>query len=148
MKILEQEIIDPKRQNHYWYSGWVATLEKNGYKFYVEARGDISLELKTISDQLLIATVKDKNMAGVFTDELDSYIKDDKELQLLLDNEHPENYLDIWNNNWWECFIEDPEGVLHDLMWVLDDSYYFDEAIQQVKDGADEMIEYIAEKME
>ena len=69
------------------------------------------------------------------------YLKNDEELYAAIDN----GDLIFDYNNWWECFIIDPQGNWHDLMWDLDASY-LDEAIEEVKSGLDEMIAYIEEE--
>jgi hypothetical protein len=45
-------------------------------------------------------------------------------------------------NNWWECFVIDDKGNLHDLSWTLDSMNIFD-AIEEVKVSIEEVIKNI-----
>ena len=139
MKVTITDFIDANHCSHYWYGGRCAMIERNGYIASIEAIGDIYAEYTPNGEYQ--AHVKDKNNAGVFYNEMSYYLKDDKELYAAIEN----GDLIIDHNNWWECFIIDPQGNFHDLMWNLD-ADYLDEAIEEVKEGLDEMIKYIEEE--
>ena len=77
-----------------------------------------------------------------------NYIPDDYRLKRLLrgedvllnvDGTPTRCYLAIENNNWWECFVFDPAGNFHDLMWALDADYY-DEALSEIIVNMDNII--------
>lgn len=132
-KIIQK--IDDLHLSHYWYGGVCAEIKHKGYTATVEAVGDVYAEHIPSGRY-----VKDKNNAGRFYNEMNDCIKNDKELYKSIDN----GDLDISNNNWWECYITDPNGNFHDIMWCLDANYLPD-AIEEVKKSLDEMIAYIEE---
>lgn len=139
MKISITDVIDNDHQSHYWYGGECARIEYKGYTALIEAIGDVYAEYVLNNETEVY--VKDKNNAGVFYSEMRSYLKNDTELYKAIENEE----LIFENNNWWEAFIIDPKGIHHDLMWALDASY-LNEAVEEVKEGFEEMIKYIEEK--
>ena len=132
------DIIDDKHLSHYWYGGQCAKIEHNGYVASIEAIGDVYAEYAPNGEYK--THVKDKNNAGIFYNEMSYYLKDDKDLYAAIEN----GDLIIDHNNWWECFIIDPQGNFHDLMWCLD-ADFLGEAIEEVKEGFDDMIKYIEE---
>lgn len=139
MKISITDVIDNDHQSHYWYSGECVRIEYKGYIALIEAIGDVNAVHAPNNETEVY--VKDKNNAGVFYSEMRGYLKNDTELYKAIENEE----LIFENNNWWEAFIIDPKGIHHDLMWALDASY-LNEAIEEVKEGFEEMIKYIEEK--
>ena len=134
--------ISLKRMDSYWYGGNVADVIYNGYTFHIEAIGDVCASLLSNHDDRQLCYVKDKNNAGVFRCEMQQYFRTDKVLDKLLRGEHHSYYLSIENNNWWECFLTDPQGNFHDLMWVLNDDDIFS-AIDEVLENFDEIINSI-----
>lgn len=138
VKITITDLIDNDHKSHYWYGGQCAKIEYKGYKFSIEAIGDVYWYHKKDGD--ISDVYKDKNNAGRFYDEMSYLYKNDDELYDAIDK----GELVFDYNNWWECFVIDPKGEFHDLMWDLDASY-LDEAIEEVKEQLDEMIQYIEE---
>lgn len=138
MKVTIKDSIDNEHRSHYWYGGQCATIEHKGYIASIEAIGDIYVEYAPNGEYKY--HVKDKANAGWLYGELRNDIKNDKELYDAIDN----GDLIVDNNNWWECFIYDPQGNFHDLMWALD-ADYLDDAIREVKFSLDKMIKYIEE---
>jgi hypothetical protein len=137
MEIKIVDKIDDKHMAHYWYGGQCAVIKYKGYTFSIEAIGDIAWEyLKGETYEY----GKDKSNSGRFYEEMDYYLKDDDALYNALENDE----LVFGNNNWWECFVTDPEGNFHDIMWALD-SVRLDDAIEEVKESLDEIIEQIKE---
>lgn len=136
MEIKITDKIDDQHLSHYWYGGQCATIKHRGYTFSIEAIGDVYFEYKGGS------MFKDKNNAGKLYSELCSYIKDDNALYKAIEN----NELVFDANNWWECFVYDPEGGFHDIMWCLDASSLTD-AIEEVKESIDDIIEQIKEDL-
>lgn len=120
--------IDSKHQDCLWYGGWLATIEYDKWKFYIEAVGDVYCELydeqgKEIED------VRDKYNNGRFYNQMSPYIKNDEELHNLIS----ENRLVFENNNWLEVFIVAPDGKNIDLdLSGLLDSSSINEAIEEV----------------
>lgn len=139
MKITITHFIDNNHRSHYWYGGECARIEYKGYTALIEAVGDVYAEYAPNGEYK--CRVKDKNNAGIFFGEMSCYLNDDTALYNAINN----GDLIIDYNNWWECFIIDPQGNWHDLMWSLDDDY-LDNAIESVKVSFDEMIKYIEEK--
>lgn len=135
------DLIEEKRQYHYWYGGQVAKVQYKDAIFSIEASGDVNFKLIRKEDDSQLFYVKDKENRGSLYHELCHYIKDDEEFQKLLDNEHPDYYAEIDNNNWWECFVT-IGGVFYDLMWCLD-ADTIEEAIGEVYTSLDEMYDYI-----
>lgn len=134
------DIIDDKHLSHYWYGGQCAMIEHNGYAASIEAIGDVYAEYAP--NGKYETHVKDKNNAGVFYNEMSSYLKDDADLYAAIQN----GDLIIDHNNWWECFITDPQGNFHDLMWCLD-AISLGDAIEEVGAGLEDMIKYIEEEL-
>ena len=139
MKVAITDFIDNNHRSHYWYGGECAIIEHNGYTALIKAIGDVYVEYAPNGEYK--AYVKDKNNTGLFYDEMNYYFKNDEELYAAINN----GDLLIDHNNWWECFIVDPQGNFHDLMWNLD-ADYLDEAIKEAQEGLDEAIEYINKK--
>lgn len=139
MKVTITDFIDNDHRSHYWYGGECAKIAYKGYTAIIEANGDVYAEYAP--NGKYVTRVKDKNNTGFFYSEMDYHIENDEELYAAIDN----GDLVFDYNNWWECFIIDPQGNWHDLMWSLDASY-LDEAIEEVKSGLDEMIKYIEEE--
>jgi len=134
--IFTQDIQD-KKALHYWYGGQVAVIKHKGFTFSIEAIGDIYATLYDENKEE-IAYVKDKYNGGWFDNEMFNYIKDDNMLLDLLDRQK----LVFDNNNWWECFVIDDKSNFHDLMWDLDSMNIYD-AIDEVKEQIEKMIEYL-----
>ena len=139
MNVSISDFIDNDHQSHYWYGGEGARIEHNGYTAIIEANGDIYAEYAPNGEY--VTRVKDKSNSGSFYNEMNYYLKNDKDLYEAIEN----GDLIIDNNNWWECFIVDRQGNFHDLMWALD-ADTITEAIEEVKAGFDEMIKYIEEE--
>ena len=138
---LEVDIIDTKHQNNLWYGGDIAEIKYKNHRLVIAAVGDVKVEVADENDNY-VGYVKDKNNAGIFYKEFRHFIRDDKHLVKLI----ADNHIIFENNNWWECFIYDKNGVFHDLMWDLD-SIRLDDAIEEVKVSLDEMIKHIEEEM-
>lgn len=132
------DFIDNDHRSHYWYGGQCATIEHKGYIASIEANGDIYADYYENGEY--VKRYKDKRNTGQFYNEFCCDIKNDAELYKAID----ENILRFDFNNWWECFIIDPQGNFHDLMWVLD-SDYLDDAIKEVEENLEDMIKYIEE---
>ena len=140
MKVKITDRIDDNHLCHLWYGGECARIKHKRYTALIEAIGDVYAvyapngEYKT--------HIKDKNNAAIFYSEMKQYIKDDKELLAAIEK----GDLILEHNNWWECFIIDPQGNFHDLMWDLD-ATTLDEAIEEVKENLSKMIKYVEEEM-
>lgn len=125
----------PHQQAHYWYGGEMATIKFNGYIFCLEALGDVYARLYQRSDlNEPLEHIGDKHNHGALGNTLRHYIETDAELEQLIEGTHPTYTLELEDNNWWECFVIDPDGVWYDLMWNLD-STLLSEAIEEVLIG-------------
>lgn len=138
MQITITDLIDKEHRSHFWYGGQCAKIEHKGYVASIEAIGDVYVEYYENGEYK--TRVKDKSNGGCFWHEIACYIKNDEELYKAIENQN----LIFDYNNWWECFIIDPQGNFHDLMWALD-ADYIDEAIDEVIENFEAMIEYIEE---
>ena len=130
------EFIDIEHQNNLWYGGNVAEIKYKGYRLVIAAIGDVKVEVADENDNY-VGYVKDKNNAGIFYKEFRHFIRDDKHLVKLIAN----NHIIFENNNWWECFMYLPDGTFVDMMMALE-SDLLSEAILEVADSMDEIIEY------
>ena len=130
------EFIDIEHQNNLWYGGNVAEIKYKGYRLVIAAVGDVKVEVADENDNY-VGYVKDKNNAGIFYKEFRHFIRDDKHLVKLI----ADNHIIFENNNWWECFMYLPDGTFVDMMMALE-SDLLSEAILEVADSMDEIIEY------
>ena len=137
------KVLEELRKNQYsslWYGGEIASIYYKGWRFDIEACGDVYAYLfrkGDPDDQLLY--VKDKNNAGRLGEELQQYIKTDKALYAAINGKHSKYELELGDNNWYECFVTDPQGEFHDLMWALDSDDAL-ESVAEVIAGMDEVI--------
>ena len=132
------DYIDDQHKSHYWYGGQCAVIKYKGYTFSIEAVGDVYWYCKKDGD--ISDCYKDKNNSGRFYGEMSYLYKNDDELYEAIDK----GELVFDYNNWWECFVYDKDGEFHDLMWDLDASY-LGEAIEEVKEQLDDVINDIEE---
>ncbi|MDO5764285.1 MAG: hypothetical protein Q4P84_01110 [Elusimicrobiales bacterium] len=96
----------PKHQySSLWYGGLVATVQYGDLLVDLEANGDVIADLYDCKgpDERLLEYIKDKSNLGEFGSVMRCYIQTDKELDELLRNGHKRYYLELCNNNWWEC---------------------------------------------
>lgn len=124
---VEIEVVENIRKKQYsslWYGGTAAYIRYKGWTFEVSACGDVFAELtmRGYPDDALLY-VKDKNNAGSLGEALRPYLATDKALNAALCHKHPHYRLFMDSNNWWECFVTDPQGGFHDLMWSLDSDH-------------------------
>lgn len=152
MEVRITDCIDNNHQFHYWYGGDCAKIKHKGYTAYITACGDIDVdylsgeeedgEVTENRSRHVIASFKDKQNGGRFYDELHNCLKNDDELKKAIEN----GSLILNEGNWWECYIVGPDGMYIDLAWALDSDYLKD-AIEEVKDHLDEMVEYIEKEL-
>lgn len=141
----EQRVYSDK-QNSLWYGGEVITLHKEGFKFHIDANGDVRGWLwrcKEGESPTQVFYIKDKHRGGDFGKEMSTYIDNDKELYKLCDTDGELKKgaytytLELDNNNWWEVFVTTPDGKWHDLMYALESG--------EIKDAVIEMLDCIPE---
>ena len=130
------DFIDTEHQNNLWYGGDVAEIKYKGYRLVIAAIGDVRAEVADENDNY-VGYVKDKNNAGIFYSEFRNFIRNDRHLSKLCS----ENHIIFENNNWWECFLYLPDGRFKDMMMALE-SDWISEAILEVADSMDEILEY------
>ena len=107
-----------------WYGGTVVRIRYKGWRFELEARGDVCAELfPTSSPDSSLLYVKDKRNDGCFGGEIRRYLSTDKALLSAWCHKHPRYLLTVHDNNWWECFATDPQGEFHDLMWITESDH-------------------------
>lgn len=140
LRIVVNEEIARKHYHVLWYGGLVTSLYYKDWRFELHALGDVYADL--YENGRHIHYVKDKANAGSFRKEMQAYFKSDDSMLAALHCTHTKYQLTLDHNNWWECFVIDPEGGFHDLMWALDSDDIF-EAIWEIIDGMEETIEDI-----
>lgn len=134
--------IESRRYDSLWYGGEVAEISYKQYKFLLSATGDVYANLMDKWDGgRSLFYVKDKNNRGLLADELIPYIRTDRELYAAMRGTHIRYLLEFGDNNWWECFLVDPEGNFHDLMLDLASDVVF-EAVAEILTEMDRIIEY------
>lgn len=139
-EIAVSKYVMDNRKSHFWYGGDAAKIEIGECKLFIEATGDVFANLYDKKDpENWLECIGDKYNQGVFGEVIQHYIDNDKELEQLLNDEHPLYTLDLINNNWWECFVE-YSNRHYDLMWNLE-ATYLDEAIEEVLTGLEEGVE-------
>ena len=139
-----EDSISLRRLSSLWYGGGMVNVKYNGYTFHIEAIGDVYADLYSTRNDRHIAYVKDKYNNGNFGSEMLSYFRSDTSLEKILAGEHHRYRLEMCHNNWWECFVTDPQGVFHDLMWALDQDDLF-EGIEAVLNSLDATINDLEE---
>ena len=110
---VEIEFMEPIRRKQYsslWYGGQIAAIRVHGCVFEVHALGDVYAWLYDKSD-------RDRD--------IQPYLKTDRALVAAICRKHNRYWIDMEQNNWWECFVRTPDGERHDLMWVLDSDHIF-----------------------
>lgn len=121
----------------YWYGEDVVSIKYKGRESIISANGDIRATLSDKKTGDEIAYVKDKSNNGVFYDEMHPYIKNDAELLLLLNDEHPKYQLYFDNNNWWDLCFCDSKGEEHYDYDALDYDSVLDAIIEVIEDFED-----------
>jgi len=131
--------ISLNRLDSLWYGGGMVNIRYKNHIFHIEAIGDVRAWLNSKSDDSTLVYIKDKSNNGNFASEMFSYFRSDNSLNKITSDKHPAYYLEFDNNNWWECFVTDPQNEFHDLMWCLNDNGLFD-GISEVLTNLDETI--------
>jgi len=144
IEICFNDSISLRRLDCLWYGGNVVDIKYKGYTFQIEAVGDVYVDLYSARGGKHKCYVKDKNNGGNLISEMFSYFRSDKVLHNTLSDEPKRYRLEMQHGNWWECFVTDPAGRFHDLLWALDEDNLF-KAIGEVLAGLDEIIEILEE---
>ena len=132
-----------KKNSSFWYGGQVSYIAYKGYRFYLDAVGDIRIGY-TAKEGDEPEWFKDRNNGGQMREWFGDIFPDDESLYEAINNHRTKKYpqLEMGNNNWWECLVQDSRNQMHDLMWVLETDNYF-EAIDEIVAGMDDVIEEI-----
>jgi hypothetical protein len=136
--------ISLKRMSSFWYGGNMVSITYKGYDFHIDACGEIRASLFAKPNDKEVCECNDRSSAGLFKQNMAPYFRSDKVLNESLNGGHHLYWLAIDNNNWWECFVTDPNGNFHDLMWALSHDSLF-EAVAEVIGNLDEIIKNIKE---
>ena len=142
LRIEVVEKINSDRCDVAWYGGTAAYLHYKGSRFELSACGDVYVDFYRGDD--LLFHVKDKQNAGRLGEELIHYIQSDAALNEIKTETHKEYRMELHHNNWWECFVYDPAGRFHDLMWALDSDDFFD-AIVEILPEMDQTCKEVSE---
>lgn len=153
MKINYLQEIEENKKFHHWYGGDVVEIIYNDeIKFVISAIGDIIGRIYENGE--LVSCFKDKHNNGSFHDTAFEYINNDDELELaanydyideeyLKENKDKEYIINFISSNWWEVFPV-INGEYLDIMHCLD-SYSLDDAIDEVINNIDILLNYIYE---
>ena len=137
------EYIPPCRYHSLWHGGEIGIIHYKGWRFSIYACGDVYADLYDAKDGgRHLEYVKDKGNRGLFGDAMRRYFPSDRQLVKVLANRHRRYCLELENNNWWECFVIDPDGGRHDMMWCLDAWALFP-AVAEILSGMDFCIKEI-----
>lgn len=141
---------DKKHLSSLWYGGKVATIKYKGYLFSLEANGDVKCSLFD-KDNEEVARVKDKRNGACFFSVMYQYLKNDKEIMLARQNggkfykNNSFKYSLVFEDeNWFEIFVNSPDGEFHDLSIVCD-ADNLQECIIEMATSMDEIIKYLEE---
>ena len=92
------EQFEPRKLNCLWYGGWYASIQiRDDLDIGISVTGDVRAALLDKNGNE-IASVRDKNNSGAFSEYMREHIRDDKHLKKLLSA----GDLVLENNNWIE----------------------------------------------
>lgn len=106
------------KQHHLWYEGDVIKLRHNDTDVFISALGTVDLSLIDKIGGNEVFQINDGFNKGMFFDELSKLVKNDEELDLILNDKHPRYELKNNKQNYWECYFA-YKGEKHDLKWKL-----------------------------
>lgn len=139
VKINISQLIDKDHLDCTWYGGEVGTIEfKDGTVITIGAYGDIRLygAINGVS-----VDIEDKNNSGRVYEELGRMINDEDLKRLTNEYDDKDNYLEFWDNNWFEVDLITPDGKWVDL-WICDN--ILDGNLLECFEGIDTYLEFIA----
>lgn len=135
---IEKHIEDNNYTNSLWNNGLLAEIHTDNGTYCILAVGDVygnlkakknfSLNDEEIKKGEIIAHTKGDGYN--FYHNMQSYIKDDKDLDKILNGEHPLYELELDYNNWYELDFLNQDGEYEGLDIVLDSSL-LDDAIEE-----------------
>ncbi len=129
------------RRHCYWYGGCMVEIKYMGYRFCIEACGDMYAVLEDKNGQEIVR-VKDGMQSGKFYDEMHLYFDTDEQLNKLLEGNPLQGgiadgaKLFVDYNNWWEAFVIDPQTGESIMSLCLDSNDLF-EAVQELVELCD-----------
>lgn len=134
---------DLEHDNVFWYGGEVASIKTSNGEYKIVARGQVRCNLIAKEDYIdedeneikkgdIITSIIDKNQDGLFKSEMIPFIKNDSELNTILQYKHKKYELNIVNSNWFDLEFYNSNGDLEYDDYVLDSDTLTD-AIQETK---------------
>lgn len=122
IRISLKNTVQKHQYDSLWYGGLVATVQSGDLTINLEASGDVIADLYGCKDskERHLEYIKDKCNNGEFGSVMRSYIRTDRELVRLLRNEHKRYYLEMSNNNWWECVFYRKDDECYPESWVAE----------------------------
>ncbi len=134
---------DLEHDNVFWYGGEVASIKTSNGEYKIVARGQVRCNLIAKEDYIdedgkeikkgdIVASIIDKNQDGLFKSEMIPFIKNDTELNIILQYKHKKYELNIGNNNWFDLEFYNSNGDLEYDDYVLD-SHTLTDAVQETK---------------
>lgn len=145
--IFNPELFNHRRLNCLWYGGGLATIKvSDTFKVELNIYGDVRAEL-TDKNGRELASVRDKNNGGAFSEYMQSYLKTDNGLSAAVKS----GRLTLENNNWieYDGVVKENEadstGVFIDLGMICDN--ILDDDILSAIDQALDFIEEIKKEI-
>lgn len=135
---------DLEHDNVFWYGGEVASIKTSNGEYKIVARGQVRCNLVAKENYIdeegneikkgdIIASIIDKNQEGLFKNEMIPFIKNDCELNTILQCKHRKYELNIGNNNWFDLEFYNSNGELEYDDYLLESDTLTD-AIQETKE--------------
>lgn len=139
-KIVYLQDIVEERKNSLWYGEGIIRFElNNGGMLEVGAYGDIDLTFIDKNTNNVVEEFKDKHNGGSLYNRLSHFIKNDKDLIAMLNNEHEKYECVMENNNWFEINYIDKDNNFQDLFGY--DNVLNTDMIDEIKDEIMENID-------
>ncbi len=144
MKLIVNKYQGTNDQNDsLWYVGKIAQIIKDDKTYTIKAVGDVVCDLIAKHDIKIndvdykkgnvILNIIDKKNSGEFKKKIETFIKNDNELNDLILNENPDYELVFGNNNWLEVFYDNGKSDILDCVTI-------DEAINNILENIKDKI--------
>ena len=144
MKLIVNKYQGTNDQNgSLWYVGKIAQIIKDDKTYTIKAVGDVVCDLIAKHDIKIndvdykkgnvVLNIIDKKNSGEFKKKIETFIKNDNELNDLILNENPDYELVFGNNNWLEVFYDNGKSDILDCVTI-------DEAINNILENIKDKI--------
>lgn len=144
---LDTNDIHEFRQDAIWYGGRIGGFQYGDYYISIDAIGDVRATLYNENDEE-ITTMKDRNNAGDFYQEMKQYILDDEQLFQYLgytDCDSTKIYLSLEDNNWLEYNVYNTKTKQYVELPALSNILEGNDVLEAFE-GLDDLIDYLLEE--